>query len=98
MGSVNERLRTTMLRAGLTVAELAECAGVEAKTVERWISKGRGPHRQHRWGTARGLGGGERYPWPGGVARAPGLRDQGARAGPGEGEPGPGARAPEVEC
>jgi len=56
MGSVNERLRTTMLRAGLTVGELAECAGVEAKTVERWISKGRVPHRQHRWATARRLG------------------------------------------
>ena len=32
---VNERLRTTMLRAGVTIEELAECAGVEAKTVER---------------------------------------------------------------
>jgi hypothetical protein len=48
MRGVNERLRTTMLRAGLTVADLAECAGVEVKTVERWISLGRVPHRQHR--------------------------------------------------
>ena len=61
---VNERLRTTMLRAGVTVGELAECAGVEAKTVERWVSLGRVPHREHRWATARRLGADETYLWP----------------------------------
>lgn len=80
MGSVNERLRTTMLRAGLTVAELAECAGVEAKTVERWISKGRVPHRQHRWATARRLGVDESYLWPDVLARTPARRDDAARS------------------
>src|SRR6266705_3037127 len=64
IGPVNERLRTTMLRAGVTVGELAECAGVEAKTVERWVSLGRVPHREHRWATARRLGADETYLWP----------------------------------
>jgi len=33
-----------MLRAGLSVAELAGCAGVETKTVERCISLSCSPH------------------------------------------------------
>jgi hypothetical protein len=32
---VNERLRTAMLRAGVTTDELALCCGVDTKTVER---------------------------------------------------------------
>jgi len=80
MGGVNERLRTTMLRAGLSVGELAECAGVEPKTVERWISKGRVPHRQHRWATARRLGVDESYLWPDVLARTPARRDDAARS------------------
>jgi transcriptional regulator with XRE-family HTH domain len=61
---MNERLRTTMLRSGVTVLDLAECAGVDAKTVERWIGMGRLPHRKHRWAAARLLGVDEAYLWP----------------------------------
>lgn len=73
-GRVNERLRTTMLRAGLSVEELAECAGVDAKSVERWISLGRVPHRQHRWATAKRLGVDESYLWPEVLSRSPARR------------------------
>jgi transcriptional regulator with XRE-family HTH domain len=77
---VNERLRTTMLRAGLSVAELADCAGVEIKTVERWISLERVPHRQHRWAAARRLGVDESYLWPEVLSRSPARRDDAARS------------------
>jgi len=61
---VNERLRTAMLRAGVTADELALCCGVDAKTVERWLSPGRVPHRRHRWAAARRLGCEDDYLWP----------------------------------
>ena len=61
---VNERLRTAMLRAGATADELALCCGVDAKTVERWLSPGRVPHRRHRWAAARRLGCEDDYLWP----------------------------------
>ena len=35
---MNERLRTTMLRAGVTTEGLAGCVGVDVKTVERWLT------------------------------------------------------------
>jgi hypothetical protein len=69
-----------MVRAGLSVAELAECAGVETKTVERWISLGRVPHRQHRWATARRLGVDESYLWPEVLARSPARREDAGRS------------------
>jgi hypothetical protein len=53
-----------MLRVGVSTDELARCAGVDAKTVERWISLGRVPHRRHRWETAKRLGVDETYLWP----------------------------------
>jgi transcriptional regulator with XRE-family HTH domain len=77
---VNERLRTTMLRAGLTVDDLAECAEVDAKTVERWIRDGRTPHRGHRWATARKLGVDEAYLWPEVLSGSPGRRQDAGRS------------------
>jgi transcriptional regulator with XRE-family HTH domain len=77
---VNERLRTTMLRVGLTVGDLAECAKVDAKTVERWISHGRMPHRQHRWAAARRLGVDETYLWPEVLSRSPARRQEAGRS------------------
>jgi transcriptional regulator with XRE-family HTH domain len=65
-----------MLRAGVTAAELAGCAGVDAKTVERWITNGRTPHRQHRWATARRLSVDETYLWPDVLSRSPGRRQE----------------------
>lgn len=77
---MNERLRTTMLRAGLSVDDLAECAQVDGKTVERWISQGRTPHRQHRWATARKLGVDETYLWPEVLSRSPTRRHEAGRS------------------
>src|SRR5580658_5111521 len=53
-----------MMRTGITTDDLALCCGVDAKTVERWISPGRVPHRTHRWTAARRLGYEESYLWP----------------------------------
>jgi len=53
MRRVNERLRTAMVRTGVTAQDLALCCGVDPKTIERWISPGRVPHRTHRWAAAR---------------------------------------------
>ena len=77
---MNERLRTTMLRAGISVEELADCAEVDTKTVERWISVGRLPHRQHRWATARRLGVDETYLWPDLLRRSPARRQVASRS------------------
>ena len=64
-GSVaNERLRSCITGARLTVAEVAAQVGVDPKTVERWIVLGRVPHRSHRWATASLLGTDEAYLWP----------------------------------
>jgi transcriptional regulator with XRE-family HTH domain len=65
---VNERLRTTLLRAGVTVEDLAACCGIDPKSVERWISADRTPHRRHRWAAARRLGVDETYLWPAALA------------------------------
>jgi hypothetical protein len=57
VGSVaNERLRSRITGARLTIAEVAAQVGVDPKTVERWIVLGRVPHRSHRWATPSLLG------------------------------------------
>lgn len=65
---MNERLRTTLLRAGVTVEDLAACVGIDPKSVERWISTERVPHRRHRWAAAQRLGVDEAYLWPAALA------------------------------
>lgn len=62
--ATNERLRGSIASAGLRPAELAESVGVDAKTVERWITKGRLPHRTHRLAVAGALGVDQAYVWP----------------------------------
>jgi transcriptional regulator with XRE-family HTH domain len=62
--STNERLRGSIATAGLRPAQLAEAVGVDTKTVERWITKGRMPHRAHRVEVARALSVDEDYLWP----------------------------------
>lgn len=62
--ATNERLRGTMASAQVRTADLAEKVGVDAKTVERWISKGRLPHRTHRVAVAKALTVDEAYIWP----------------------------------
>ncbi|WP_082772525.1 helix-turn-helix transcriptional regulator [Actinoplanes sp. TFC3] len=62
---MNERLRTSMMRQGVTTEDLAVECGIDVKSVERWISLNRVPHRQHRWAAAKLLGADEVYLWPG---------------------------------
>jgi transcriptional regulator with XRE-family HTH domain len=60
----NERLRSQIAAAGLTVNVLAERIGVNPKTVERWFTKDRLPHRNHRSHSAQALQVDEAYLWP----------------------------------
>jgi hypothetical protein len=70
----NERLRTAMLRTGTTVDDLALCCGVDPKSVERWLTLGRVPHRASRWDATRRLGYEEDYLWPDAPGRGPERR------------------------
>jgi hypothetical protein len=60
----NERLRAAIVSAGLTVSDVSERASVDPKTIERWISKERVPHRTHRLSVAALLGQDDHYLWP----------------------------------
>ena len=60
----NERLRGSLASAQLRTADLAERIGVDPKTVERWITQGRQPHRAHRVAVAQILDVDEAYIWP----------------------------------
>lgn len=60
----NERLRGALLSARRTPTELAAHVGVDPKTVERWLSQGRIPHRIHRLHTAQFLDHDDVYLWP----------------------------------
>ena len=61
----NDRLRDSLLRDGLTPADVANRLGVDRKTVERWITAGRTPYRQHRYALAAMLRESETHFWPG---------------------------------
>lgn len=63
----NERLRSCMASAQLSTVELAGRVRVDPKTVDRWVTTGRIPHRQHRIATACALKSDENYLWPGTV-------------------------------
>ena len=65
----NERLRALLLERGETPDKLAEAVQVDAKTVERWITKGRIPYRRHRFEVAAFLGVDESYIWPDALGR-----------------------------
>ena len=60
----NERLRALLLERGKSPDQLAEHVRVDAKTVERWITRGRLPYRRHRFEVATFLGVNEAYIWP----------------------------------
>ena len=60
----NERLRSAILEAGLSWAEFGEAVGVDPKTVERWITKDRVPHRAHRVKSSVVLGKADVFLWP----------------------------------
>jgi transcriptional regulator with XRE-family HTH domain len=63
----NERLRDALLRADLGSAEVADTLGVDAKTVERWMTQNRTPYARHRTKLAALVGLGESYLWPAAV-------------------------------
>ena len=60
----NERLRSQIAAAGMTITDLAGDLEVDPKTIERWITKDRLPHRRHRWAAAQALAVDEGYLWP----------------------------------
>lgn len=60
----NERLRGAMLAAALTAEDLGAQISVDPKTVQRWVTKDRVPHRTHRLATATILGKDDVYLWP----------------------------------
>ncbi len=62
--ATNQRLRGSIASAGLRPVDLAESVRVDGKTVERWITKGRLPHRAHRVAVAEALDVDEAYIWP----------------------------------
>ncbi|MFI9384206.1 DUF5919 domain-containing protein [Kutzneria sp. NPDC052558] len=64
----NERLRDTLLRNGLSLEQVSKATGVDPKTVERWITKGRTPYPRHRHTIASMVRETENYLWPEAVA------------------------------
>jgi transcriptional regulator with XRE-family HTH domain len=61
----NDALRTALARRSLTPQQLAEAIGVDAKTVNRWITDdSRLPHPRHRWAAAAALEVPEDMIWP----------------------------------
>ncbi|WP_194828597.1 helix-turn-helix transcriptional regulator [Nocardia sp. XZ_19_231] len=64
----NERLREALLRNGLDISDVADRAGVDSKTVERWITKGRAPYPRHRHAVAALVRESENYLWPDAVS------------------------------
>src|SRR5689334_22717736 len=60
----NERLRAALAREGWTVPSFAEAVQVDPKTVERWITKERTPHRRIALAAARRLSEDPLYLWP----------------------------------
>jgi transcriptional regulator with XRE-family HTH domain len=59
----NERLRGALTARALTVDAVAARAGVDSKTVQRWLA-GRTPHARHRWAIAALVREDEAYLWP----------------------------------
>ncbi|MBJ7599754.1 helix-turn-helix domain-containing protein [Candidatus Nephthysia bennettiae] len=62
--TANERLRSTLTASAYTQQQLAEEVGIDPKTVERWVTKGRVPHRRTAMRTARLLGVSASWLWP----------------------------------
>src|SRR5260370_716319 len=60
----NERLRVALHRSGLSITALADAAGVDPKTCERWITQGRTPHRTNAKQAALALREDMYYLWP----------------------------------
>lgn len=63
----NDRLRSSIVAAGLSMVDVAERVEVDPKTVERWVAAGRMPRGNHRRRAAHLLGRDEFYLWPAAV-------------------------------
>jgi transcriptional regulator with XRE-family HTH domain len=61
---INTQLRDAILASGMEPRELARKVGIDPKSVERWITKGRIPHPSHRWKTCQILEREESELWP----------------------------------
>ncbi|MEV0678076.1 DUF5919 domain-containing protein [Actinosynnema sp. NPDC050436] len=64
----NERLRDALLRNGFNYEHVSQVTGVDQKTVERWITKGRTPYPRHRHAIASMVKETEGYLWPDAIA------------------------------
>jgi transcriptional regulator with XRE-family HTH domain len=60
----NDRLRGTLRTNGYSEADLAEELGVDPKTVQRWVSRGRTPHLRTATRAAKILGVPATWLWP----------------------------------
>ena len=60
----NERLRDALMHAGHSTATAADQVGVDAKTVERWLTQDRVPYPRHRGALAALVDRSESYLWP----------------------------------
>src|SRR5262245_56133556 len=60
----NERLRRAIQQSGLRLEDVADHVEIDAKTAERWITKGRLPHARNRARTAQLLNVDELELWP----------------------------------
>lgn len=77
--SANENLRAALAQAGLSTDDLAQVAGVDARTVRRWLSGGT-PYPRQRGKVARALDTTEHDLWPE-IATAPPPVRSPSRAG-----------------
>lgn len=59
----NERLRSAMSAAHISIDDAATAVAVDPKTIQRWLN-GRVPHRRHRWRLAELLKEDEKFLWP----------------------------------
>jgi hypothetical protein len=60
----NDVLRAAMRASSMTADDLAAAVGVDPKTCQRWVSRGRLPHPRHRRLAAAALGEDEGVLWP----------------------------------
>jgi transcriptional regulator with XRE-family HTH domain len=60
----NDRLRSTIRTNGYSDADLADELGVDPKTVQRWVSRGRTPHAKTAARAAKLLGVPASWLWP----------------------------------
>lgn len=63
-GMPNHRLRSALAAHDMTTTGLAAAVGVDPKSVERWLTQDRVPHRGTRARVATALGHDETYLWP----------------------------------